>query len=391
MTFCYCLSEYVADPIADVSYYIKKKQGFPSLTDKGVMDIFMGGTGFSFKIAMETADKSDGHHFFKVDKVTVDVKNLNIKLKQSKYKLLFGLFKPLMFALIRPAVAKLLEKQIKDMVQQGDGYVYEIYREAERAAEAGKNDPQNAPNIYSRYVQAAQQKAMRGKEKTQETAADKKVNVAMTQHDSIFPNITLPGGISTKATEYKELARKGDRWESPIFGIGSARETTDLPKSTPISRKPHNAASGGVRGPQNTSTGHSSTSGIGSATSTGYDQGSGAGYGQTTGAGYGQNTGAGYGQNTGAGYGQNTGAGYGQNTGAGYGQSTGAGYGQPAGAGYGQTNGSAGFSNQVNQAFGNDGQDLSLKNNPDTVNGPTSSTTGGTLLGAGNPVLSGAA
>lgn len=337
----------MANLFTDVSYYIKKKQGFPSLTDKGVMDIFMGGTGFSFKIAMETADKSDRQHFFKIDKVTVDVKNLNIKLKQSKYKLLFSIFKPLLFGMVRPAITKLLEKQIRDSVHQADGYAYGIYLEAQRAAEQGKNDPQSVPNMYSRYVQAAQNKAMQGKKKTEAAASDKKVNVAVTQHDSIFPTIKLPGGISTKATEYKDLARKGDRWESPVFGIGSARETMDLPKATPVSRKPHNAAAGGVRGPQNVSDGHSNT-GIGSATSTGYDQG------------------------------------------AGYGQTTGAGYGQPTGAGYGQTNGSAGFSSQVNQAFGNDGQDLSLKNNAGT-NGPVTTSTGGTFLGSNNPVLSGAA
>lgn len=374
----------MADLIVDVSYYIRKKQGFPSITDTGLMDIFMGGTGFSFKIAMATADKSDRQHFFKIDKVTVDVKNLNIKLKKSKFKLLFAIFKPLLFGVIRPAVAKLLEKQIRDTVTQADAYAYDIYREAERAGKEAANNPDQAQNIYSRYVTAAQQKAMRGKQKTQDAAADKTVNVALTQHDSIFKNIKLPGGISTKATEYKDLARKGDKWESPIFGIGSARETSDLPRPSQISRRQNNT-SGGGRGTQNTDSGLSNT-GIGSATSTGYDQG----YGQNTGTGYGQSTGAGYGQTTGAGYGQSTGAGYGQTTGAGYPQTTGAGYPQTTGAGYGQTNGSAGFSNQVSQAFGNEGQDFSLKNNAG-ANGPVPATTGGTLLGANNPVLSGAA
>ena len=70
----------------------------------------------------------------------------------------------------------------------------------------------------------------------------------MTKHDSIFKNINLPGGISTKATEYKELAAKGEKWESPVFGIGSASASSDVPKLTPVSRKPHNASSGSVRG-----------------------------------------------------------------------------------------------------------------------------------------------
>ncbi len=241
--------------LKDVSYYVNKKQGFPSLKDTGVMDIFMGGSGFSFKIAMETADKSDRQHFFKINTVNVEIKSLTIKLKQSKHKTLFNLIRPLMFAVLRPAVGKVLEKLIKDQVHNADAKAYEIYEEANRAAVAAQNDPENAPNIYSRYVNAAQTTMTKKQKQAEEVAADKKANVAMTQLDSIFPQIKLPSGISTKATEYKQLAAKGDKWESPIFGIGSAPETTNLPRPSAVTRKAHSAASGGVRGPKNLESG----------------------------------------------------------------------------------------------------------------------------------------
>ena len=319
--------------LKDVSYYIHKKQGFPSIKDTGVMDIHMGGTGFSFKIAMETADKSDGQHFFKINKVDVDMKSLNIKLKQSKHKLLFNIFKPLLFGVVKPAISKVLEKLIKDQVHQLDGKAYEINQEAERVARAAKNDPANAPNIYNRYVNAVKTTMTKNKEAAQEATADKKTNVAMTQHDSIFQNIKLPGGISTKATEYKNLAAKGDKWESPVFGIGSAAESTNLPKASSVTRKHHQTSSGGVRGPQNVQPGQST-----------------------------------------------------------FGQA------EP-------TNNSAGFSNQVNEAFGSRGnEDYSLKNSGGMNGGATQgglsqgglsqgglSQGGGTTLGANNPVFSGSA
>lgn len=318
--------------LKDVSYYIHKKQGFPSVKDTGVMDIFMGGTGFSFKIAMETAEKSDRQHFFKINTVNVDMKSLNIKLKQSKHKLLFNIFKPLLFSVVKPAIAKVLEKLIKDQVHMLDGKAYEIHQEAERVAAAAKTNPEQAPNIYNRYVQAAQKTMTQKKEKAQATSADKKANIAMTQNDSIFPDIKLPGGISTKATEYKNLAAKGDKWESPIFGIGSAPETTNLPSLTPVSRKPHSTAQGGVRGAQNPEPGQST-------------------FGQAAPRNQGQ--------------------------------------------GYGSSNTSAGFSNQVNEAFGSGGNDYSLKNTAAGANGglPESGArgagTGHTTLGMNNPVLSG--
>ena len=316
--------------LKDVSYYVKKKQGFPSLSDTGVMDIFMGGSGLTFKIAMETADKSDKQHFFKINSVTVDIKSLTIKLKQSKHKTLFNVFRPLMFAILRPAVGKVLEKLIKDQVHTLDGKAYEIHQEAQRAAGAVQNDPANAPNIYNRYVTAAQKTMTQKKAKAEEASADKKANVAMTQNDSIFPQVKLPGGISTKATEYKALAAKGEKWESPVFGIGSASESTNLPSLTPVSRKAHNAAAGGVRGPQNVEPGSSTF---------------GAAQPQTS-------------------------------------QST---------SGYGN-NASSGFGNEVSEAFSSPASnDYSLKNTSGgAVNGGINESHG-TTLGKNNPVLSGSA
>jgi Family of unknown function (DUF5923)/Protein of unknown function (DUF4449) len=252
--------------LKDVSYYVKKKQGFPSITDTGVMDIYLGGEGFSFKIAASNAHKKDRQHFAKIDKVTVDVKNLKIKIKQSKHKLLFSILKPILLKVMRPVIQKVLEKQIRDSFTQADAYFYDIHLEAQRAVDRAKAnpDPDNVSNIYKEYVTAIQKKMTAKKEAAQEKVSNTKgmsvclqylektnhhaVNMAVTQHDSIFQSIKLPGGISTKATEFKDLAAKGDRWESPVFGIGSAKESSNIPKLAAVTRKPHNAASGGVRG-----------------------------------------------------------------------------------------------------------------------------------------------
>jgi len=228
--------------LRDVSFYVKRKQGFPSITDQGVANFFLGGDGFSFRMKLSTADKKDKQHFFKIDKVDVDVKNLKISLVKSNHKLLFGLFKPIMLKVLRPVVQKAAEKQLKDRFNQLDQMLFMIKQEADRALEDAKANPENVTNIYRRYLTAAQNQVMRSRQKAQEIAAkaaDKKVNLAITKEDSIFKNIHLPGGISSKATEYKELARKGEKWESPVFSIGSSGKSTDLPGAPQVTRKPH--------------------------------------------------------------------------------------------------------------------------------------------------------
>lgn len=228
--------------LRDVSYYVKRKQGFPSITDTGVANIVLAGDGFSFKLKMSTPDAKDRQNFFKVDKVDVDVKHLSIKLSKSNHKLLFNLFKPMMLKVLRPALQKAVEKAIRDKIDQFDRLLFQVKQEADRAQEEVINDPSQAQNIYSRYVSAAQKQMLQTKKKAEAVAADKKVNYAVTKEDSMFPNIHLPGGISSKATEYKELARKGDRWESPVFSIGSASRSSDIPAAPKVTRKPHRTA-----------------------------------------------------------------------------------------------------------------------------------------------------
>ena len=356
--------------LRDVSYYIKKKQGFPSITDKGVMDVGLGGEGFSFKLKARNAHKKDRSHFVVVEDVEVKINNLNIKVKESNHKLLFGIAKPLLLKVMKPAIQKVIEKQIRDNFEKGDAFAYSIHQEAQKATEAAKRDPENAPSIFQQYSNAFQRKMTAKKEKAKEKASDTKVNMAMTQHDSMFKNISLPGGISTKATEYKDLAAKGDRWESPVFGIGSAKESSDIPKLSEISRKSGNKGAVGVRGGNHPNSNPGSQVGsqsMGSGETMGAGQtlsSAGAGQGFSSGgAGQGFSSGgAGQGFSSGgAGQGFSSGgAGQGFSSGgAGQGFSSGgAGQGLSSGGVHNQVTGSgatSGFGNQVDQAFKSDG------------------------------------
>jgi len=196
-------------------------------------------------------------------------KSLNIKLKKSKHKILFAIGKPIILHALKPVLQKAVEQAIKQKAHELDAIIYQIHKEATQAKiDAKRNpDPENLQNIYQRYMSAAQQRmtqAKQKKENVQKTLEDKKFNMAMTKQDSIFPNIDLPSGISTKATEYKEFASKGDRWESPVFGIGKAKESTSIPSAPTITRKHHNTAMPGKSGLTN------GASGIGNGNGAGY-------------------------------------------------------------------------------------------------------------------------
>jgi hypothetical protein len=154
--------------LRDVAYYVKKKQGFPSLTDKGVMDVFLGGEGFSFKLAARTAQSKDRTHFVSVDNVTVNVKHLNIKIKQSNHKLLFNIAKPLLLRVMKPVITKVIEKQIRENFEKLDAFMYDIYQDVQKASKQAQNDPENADSIFQQYLQAYRRKIIAQKDKAQE-------------------------------------------------------------------------------------------------------------------------------------------------------------------------------------------------------------------------------
>lgn len=98
----------------------------------------------------------------------------------------------------------------------------------------------------------------RKKKPQKQETGEKKVNIVMTKEDSIFPNLNLPGGISTKATEYKELGLQGEKWESPVFKLGTAPRSSDIHPAPHVVRKRHPVGQGGVRGQENIKGGPSS-------------------------------------------------------------------------------------------------------------------------------------
>lgn len=182
---------------------------------------------------------------------------MKIKLKQSQHKTLFSIFKPLLLKVVRPALTKALEQQIKQTFSDLDSLAYRVYQEESKIEEEIKRnpDPENVQNIYNRYYTAFQREVTQKTQKAKEIQANTKVNTAITKEDSMFKSISLPGGISTRATELKQQAAAGDRWENDIFTIGSASPSTSLPHPTPITRKSPHAQRRSIRERDTVSTG----------------------------------------------------------------------------------------------------------------------------------------
>ena len=143
--------------LKDVAYWVNKKQGFPSITDTGVMDVLLGGEGMSFDMRLVNADQHDANRIFRVESLTVRLKNLSVTLKKSNHKTLFSFFKPIFMAVIRPAIVKAAEARIRKSFDQLDEQLWLIQNEYNKAKEAAENQPpQDTENMVNMYIHAIQ-------------------------------------------------------------------------------------------------------------------------------------------------------------------------------------------------------------------------------------------
>lgn len=164
--------------LKDVAYYIKKKQGFPSITDTGVMDLFLGGQGLTFDMKLATATAKDRSRIFTVQNVTVKVKNLNIVLKKSNHKTLFNFFKPLLMGVVKPAIAKAAEVQIRKSFDQLDEQMWLVQKEYNKAKEAAKDQPpEETANMLKMYINAIEKRITTLKEEAQKKTSNTKVAI----------------------------------------------------------------------------------------------------------------------------------------------------------------------------------------------------------------------
>ncbi|EPQ28928.1 uncharacterized protein PFL1_03728 [Pseudozyma flocculosa PF-1] len=106
---------------ADVAYYIKKKTGWFGWEDYGFLDLDLGGRdGTSFVVKLHNADEDDEESYFRVDKVSVDMSHLAIKVRQTRHWFLNFFLMPFVRPVVRKTLQHLLESQIQSWLQNAD-------------------------------------------------------------------------------------------------------------------------------------------------------------------------------------------------------------------------------------------------------------------------------
>ncbi|KXS21551.1 hypothetical protein M427DRAFT_273163 [Gonapodya prolifera JEL478] len=101
--------------IRDVPFYVKRKKGFPRMSDHGVLSMFVGGQGVSILVKLGLV-KDDPRRTLFVRRIRTHVDDLRIDIRGEKHEALYTIFSPIIHQVVRSQIQKTIESTIRDWI-----------------------------------------------------------------------------------------------------------------------------------------------------------------------------------------------------------------------------------------------------------------------------------
>ncbi|BGP33691.1 hypothetical protein JCM10296v2_005495 [Rhodotorula toruloides] len=213
--------------LKDVAFYIKKKTGFPRLTDSGYADVFIGGKGISGKVHVESTGRK--HHAFKVVETKIKIDKLKFAVRDAKHSTLINMLRPLATGLIKTAVSKAMEAAIRAGLEQVDNQLSDL---SERLEDASNQEGTNKIDALKQSFRDKKVEGQEKKEKAKAAAPDGQFAITLDPKDKLV-NWSAPDSIVDKVANQQQKARKTGEigWESPAFSIVGPGSTSNARSS----------------------------------------------------------------------------------------------------------------------------------------------------------------
>ncbi|TFK47462.1 hypothetical protein OE88DRAFT_1636556 [Heliocybe sulcata] len=209
--FTLTLGQIQAD-MRDVAFYFRKKSGIPKLTDSGLADVILGGSGLTATMHLVGSNK-DKSSVFKVKNVDVKVDTLKFAIRDSKHDLLYKTLRPLATGLVKKQIQKAIEGALQTGLEYVDGQLVTVrdrYQDAKASDE--KSRTQALQELFQSKKDEASSKASVAESKKNEKGSQFKV---VNKRDSVLlPEGGHPAGWVNRTTERAEAAATGSEWRS---------------------------------------------------------------------------------------------------------------------------------------------------------------------------------
>lgn len=201
--------------LKDFSYYIRQKKGFPALKDVGKAEIYLGrGVEIEVTLAASNKDKSKLYH---VQNIDVAIKDIDVKLIESRHKMLFLFAKPLLVGAIKKATSRAISEKMRQILDFGADEFSEMKSIIKRRQKEFKHQPEeNTPSTTSLYLRALSDRLKYHRENPSQPK------------ERQLKDVDLPGKSSDIAAYWESQAETGEGWRSEVFTLQKERMSEKL-------------------------------------------------------------------------------------------------------------------------------------------------------------------
>ncbi|EIW62517.1 uncharacterized protein TRAVEDRAFT_112944 [Trametes versicolor FP-101664 SS1] len=209
--FTLTLGQVQAD-MRDVAFYFRKKTGTPKLTDSGLADILLGGSGLTTTVHLVSADK-DRSSVFKVKDVTTNIHTLKFSIRDSKHDTLYKIFGPLATGLVKKQLQNAVGQAVRTALEYVDGQLVAV---RDQMAQARASEDVGRRDVLRQQLAARKQEADAAKAKKEARGAQFKV---VTSPGDKILDAGHPDGWVNRTQERVQAAKTGEEWRSEAYSV----------------------------------------------------------------------------------------------------------------------------------------------------------------------------
>lgn len=210
-SFWISFSQVQAD-LKDVAFYVRKKSGFPKITDSGLVDVQLSGKGISGRIHVESVEARGA--MFKVVDVKVKVDKLKLAIRESKHQFLYSTLKPLATRLIKKQIQKAIQDAIHSGLVHLDAQLIDL-RDRLDTADGSDGAPTKMEAFKETFGEKKEQASSKAASIDEKTGTFKIV----AKRDSKILDWASKDSMVEKQGDRLDRAVGGQGWKSPAFDI----------------------------------------------------------------------------------------------------------------------------------------------------------------------------
>jgi hypothetical protein len=111
--------------LRDVAFSFKRKTT-PRVSDSGLADVLLGGTGLTVSVHLRSAPATDQTSVFHIKSVDAKLGDVKVAIRDSKHDLLYKTLKPLMMGLVKKQIKKAIEDGVRTGLEYLDGQLVAV-------------------------------------------------------------------------------------------------------------------------------------------------------------------------------------------------------------------------------------------------------------------------